>query len=162
MMPDELFVIKAGNKDVDCISEISKANSINPWKKNAIAQELNNGISSIYIVKKKAKVIGFVIMRITDCSEIVEIAVSSNFRKIGAGRALITTCIENSMHNSISDIVLQVRKSNKGALCFYIKCGFKILGERKNVFDNPIEDGYIMNIRIEDLKNENIGSGDIM
>ncbi|NLL91994.1 MAG: GNAT family N-acetyltransferase [Ruminococcaceae bacterium] len=149
MMPDDFYVTKADDNDADCISEISRKNSRNPWNKTAILQELNNGISSIFIAKRKTETIGFVIMRITDCSEIVEIAVSSKHRKCGAGRALISKCIEGSKCNSICDIILQVRKSNIGALNFYLKCGFEVLGERRNVFDNPAEDGYIMNLGIE-------------
>jgi ribosomal-protein-alanine N-acetyltransferase len=149
MMPDDLYITEADGEDADCISEISKENSRNPWNKTAILQELNNGVSSVFIAKRNAETIGFVIMRITDCSEIVEIAVSSNHRKSGAGRALISKCIEVSECNSICDIVLQVRKSNTGAINFYLKCGFEILGERRNIFDNPTEDGYIMKIGTE-------------
>ena len=47
-------------------------------------------------------------------------------------------------------MVLEVRKSNDPAINFYLKFNFKIAGERKNYYSNPIEDAYVMELEISD------------
>ena len=47
-------------------------------------------------------------------------------------------------------MILEVRKSNDPAINFYLKFKFKISGERKNYYSNPIEDAYVMELEISD------------
>jgi len=41
-------------------------------------------------------------------------------------------------------VLLEVRKSNASAIRFYEGFGFKVLGERKDYYSNPIEDAFVM------------------
>ena len=48
----------------------------------------------------------------------------------------------------VSRIILEVRKTNTPAIKAYEKQGFKIVGVRKNFYEKPIEDAYIMDVNI--------------
>ena len=45
---------------------------------------------------------------------------------------------------------LEVRKSNSPAINFYLGFDFKIVGDRKNYYSNPIEDAYVMEHEVSD------------
>lgn len=75
---------------------------------------------------------------IYDRIEIEYIIVNSNYRKQGIGSKLLKE-IELS---DVKNITLEVRESNKIAIDFYIKNGYRIEAIRKNYYGN--ENGYLM------------------
>jgi ribosomal-protein-alanine N-acetyltransferase len=58
--------------------------------------------------------------------------------------------IEESARKKAHKVVLEVRKSNNPAINFYLGFNFRIVGERKNYYSNPIEDAYVMEHEIAD------------
>jgi ribosomal-protein-alanine N-acetyltransferase len=48
-------------------------------------------------------------------------------------------------------VVLEVRKSNSGAIQFYDEFHFHVIGERKNYYSNPIEDAFVMEYQIPEM-----------
>ena len=75
-----------------------------------------------------------------DRLEIDYIIVDSDYRKIGIATKLLKT-LENTYKN-IENITLEVRESNKSAINFYLKNGFKEIARRKNYYKD--EDGILM------------------
>ena len=57
---------------------------------------------------------------------------------------------QESRRRKAEKVVLEVRKSNNPAINFYLKFNFKIAGERKNYYSNPVEDAYVMELEISD------------
>jgi ribosomal-protein-alanine N-acetyltransferase len=90
-------------------------------------------------------IVGFLIFHISAyVSEIYNIAVESGYARLGIGKQLMTTAINDSSVKNARKIVLEVRKSNTSAISFYLGFGFRIVGERKNYYSNPLEDAYVM------------------
>lgn len=75
-----------------------------------------------------------------DRLEIDYIIVNSNYRKMGIATKLLDR-LENTYKN-IDNITLEVRESNKSAINFYLKNGFREITKRKNYYKD--EDGILM------------------
>lgn len=94
-------------------------------------------------------IVGFVIFHVAaDVSEIYNIAVDSGYARSGIGKQLMAGTIDESRRRRARKVVLEVRKSNRPAINFYLGFDFKMVGERKNYYSNPIEDAYVMEIQI--------------
>ncbi|PVU84758.1 hypothetical protein BB559_007434 [Furculomyces boomerangus] len=85
---------------------------------------------------------------------IMTLGVLSSHRRLGIGRALIDSIIEDSKKNKdIKKIVLHVQSSNSSALAFYKNYGFevsKLVKEYYRLIPSP--DAYILTL---ELKNRN-------
>jgi len=75
-----------------------------------------------------------------DRIEIDYIVVDNEYRQLGIATKLLNF-IENKYKN-IKNITLEVRESNKIAINFYLKNGFKEVTKRKNYYKD--EDGILM------------------
>jgi ribosomal-protein-alanine N-acetyltransferase len=99
----------------------------------------------------RANIVGFVIFHIAaDISGDHNIAVEHSFGRSGIGHQLMTAAIHESARRKASKVVLEVRKSNNPAINFYLKFNFRIAGDRKNYYSNPIEDAYVMELDVSD------------
>ena len=56
----------------------------------------------------------------------------------------MNSAIDTSRKEGARKLVLEVRKSNAGAIQFYLRFRFTVVGERNNYYSNPIEDAYLM------------------
>ena len=72
-------------------------------------------------------------------AEIDYIIVDNNYRKLGIATKLLKY-LEDS--HKLDNITLEVRESNKEAIKFYLKNGFKEVTRRKNYYKD--EDGILM------------------
>jgi ribosomal-protein-alanine N-acetyltransferase len=101
-------------------------------------------------------VTGFIIMRLITIKdshypasfEILNIAVKENYRKTGIGTLLIQSTLNIANKNSPANIRLEVRTSNKPAIEFYKKHGFRPEHVRRNFYSNPVEDGIVMKLDV--------------
>ena len=75
---------------------------------------------------------------------ITNVAVSQECRKRGYGEALVLASKEKAKEKQVEKIFLEVRVSNTPAISLYEKMGFEKIGMRKNFYDYPKEDAYIM------------------
>jgi len=75
-----------------------------------------------------------------DRIEIDYIVVEKQYRNLGIATKLLNY-IENE-YKDINNITLEVRESNKEAINFYLKNGFKEITKRKNYYKD--EDGILM------------------
>ncbi len=93
----------------------------------------------------KIEIAGFVIFHVADrISEIYNIAVDNSHARLGVGTSLMQEVVEWSRADGARKLMLEVRKSNHGAIGFYNRFGFSISGERLNYYSNPLEDAHVM------------------
>ena len=78
------------------------------------------------------------------------IAVESRTARSGIGKQLMAAAIDESERRHARKVVLEVRKSNNPAINFYLGFDFRIAGERRNYYSNPVEDAYVMELDISD------------
>jgi ribosomal-protein-alanine N-acetyltransferase len=154
----EVRIRKARRGDIDRIIDIERSwQHLSHWSIDSYYRLLNDDsfISSFVAEmegeKGRASIVGFVIFHIAaDLSEIYNIAVDATHARAGIGYELMAAAVQESGRRKARKVILEVRKSNSPAINFYLKFAFKITGERKNYYSNPIEDAYIMELEISD------------
>lgn len=126
---DLLYIDKIGTQISECFCN-----------KNQIKESLNSEYTKIYVYEDEGIVKGF--LHIEDhyeITDIINIAVSDKYQKLGIGKQLIDYVINTT---SSEKIMLEVRETNVRAISFYHKCGFVEIHRRVNYYGN--EDAIIM------------------
>ena len=154
----EVRIRKARKGDIDRIIDIERSwQHLSHWSIDSYYRLLNDdSFTSSFVAeidgeKGRPAIVGFVIFHIAaDVSEIYNIAVESANARSGIGYELMRAAVNESGKRNARKVILEVRKSNNPAINFYLKFNFKITGDRKNYYSNPVEDAYIMELTISD------------
>ena len=154
----EVRIRKVRKGDIDRIIDIERSwHHLSHWSIDSYYRLLNDDsftssfIAEIEDEKGRPNIVGFVIFHIAaDVSEIYNIAVESGQARSGIGKQLMAAAIYESGRKNAVKVILEVRKSNNPAINFYLKFKFKIAGERRNYYSNPVEDAYVMELEISD------------
>lgn len=98
-----------------------------------------------YVALYNGSLAGFIVARKTapDEREILNVAVGSEYRRLGIGEALLQGLIYSG---ELGDVFLEVRESNIGARRLYESLGFEDVGRRANYYEDPPETAVIMRI----------------
>lgn len=79
-----------------------------------------------------------------DRADVTSLAVFPEYRGQRTGGSLLSAALEGAKERGRESMSLEVRISNIPAITLYKSKGFKIIGERKNFYSHPVEDGLIM------------------
>ena len=132
-------------QDVSRIAELEKLCFSDPWSENSISSELSNPLSCWLVATCDGNVAGYVgSQTVLDGSDMMNIAVSPDYRRLGIAEKLVLALIELLKQRNSRCLILEVRKSNMPAISLYEKLGFSVIGCRKNYYRNPKEDALIM------------------
>ncbi len=82
--------------------------------------------------------------------EIINIAVESNSRRQGVGRALLAHVRERGRSLGVQRIFLEVRRSNAAAIALYSALGFILSGVRRAYYPDTGEDGLVYALDLAD------------
>ena len=140
-----LNIKKMTFKDLEDVYEIEKLSNPTPWSQTSFSDCLK-GFYQNLIITLDSETIAFCIMTINFTeSHLLNISVHPNYRHKGIGEILLKMSEKKSINKGVSDIFLEVRESNKNAILFYKKNGYKYVGIRKNYYKNSSgrEDGLI-------------------
>lgn len=142
----EILIREAEEKDVDAIYDIGHLCFSDAWRRETVRHDLMENEHSFYLVAEED---GFItgygcFWFIADEGQLVNIGVRPENRRQGIARLLLQKGIEEARKRNMLTMFLEVRVSNLSAQKMYETFGFKNLGLRKNVYDLPIEDGYVM------------------
>src|SRR5437016_11137973 len=140
----EVRIRKVKKTDIDRIIDIERSwHHLSHWSIDSYYRLLNDdGFTSSFVAEVEEetgqiRIIGFVIFHmVSGVSEIYNIAVDASHARTGIGKRLMTTVIEESRKRNMLRVVLEVRKSNVGAIRFYDNFLFRINGERKNYYSS--------------------------
>ena len=83
------------------------------------------------------------IMQNLDSADLLDIAVLPEKRGEGRASSLMEFMIDDLKNKGVTQIFLEVRKSNESAIALYKKFGFEKISERKNYYSEPKEDALI-------------------
>ena len=116
-----------------------------PWSAAGFADTLLREDVIFLVAYEQDELLGYVGIYCTlDEGEITNVAVAPAARRRGIARALLTELKRQLTCRNVSRIVLEVRVSNEPAIRLYEQMGFSVLGVRKNFYEKPAEDAYIM------------------
>jgi ribosomal-protein-alanine N-acetyltransferase len=137
--------------DLREVVEIEEQTGLNRWGYDAYRRELlTNPHAVLFVARPTLKrhgrsVIGFVAASILyDELHINNIATHPDTRRMGIGRRLMTTAIDEGRLRGATFCVLEVRASNVTAQTLYEALGFTTTRRRRDYYRAPNEDALEM------------------
>jgi ribosomal-protein-alanine N-acetyltransferase len=140
-------LIKFSENLLDKIIEISNKSFANPWTKEMFLTSVKNNFVIFKVLTENNMIIGYyIICIVTDETEILDIAVSPEFRKKKFGKYMLLDIKKETMNKKAKFIFLEVRKDNIPAINLYKSVGFKELIVRKKYYKN--EDALVFKLSV--------------
>ena len=143
------FIRPMVEQDLKEVLEIENVSFVSHWKKEDLLHELNeNSFANVNVIENDGRVVGFYDYWHTfDSATICQIAVHPNFRNKKIGSMLMEDLINECCAKRVSIITLEVRKSNRIAIDFYLKHGFIVELTKEKYYSNG-EDALYMTRRV--------------
>lgn len=141
-----IVVRAATNADVAEVAALEQGCYSDPWPLTAFTA-LPDDPRVFFAVARRADgaLVGYVVgWYVLDEAEIANLAVSPSDRGKGLGRALLDAILHDANSRGVSDVYLEVRRSNTAALKLYRSRGFEQVGMRKGYYRTPVEDALIL------------------
>lgn len=127
------------------VAELEKLCFADPWSENSIRTELTNPLSLWIVAMDGKTVVGYVgSQSVLGESDMMNVAVSSDYRGQGIATKLVDVLVAQLRQNGNYQLTLEVRQSNTPAIGLYEKLGFYQVGRRPNYYHNPKEDALIL------------------
>lgn len=128
-------MIRAGTaEDLEAVERIQKS--------SPEAAQWAVGDYPFLVAEREGIVAGFAVWRGVGEGEweLLNLAVDPNYRRRGVGRELVGKL-------PAGRTFIEVRESNGGARALYESSGFTVIGRRRQYYDNPLEDGIVMELQ---------------
>jgi [ribosomal protein S18]-alanine N-acetyltransferase len=154
---ESLIVRRCERADLAAIADIlAEAPEAATWSASALEEALENNSKYFLIASKGNNVVGFVLGRkITDETEILNLALKPEYRRQGIGKTLVQTLLMNFEADAASTVFLEVRESNTVAIDFYRAHGFLPSGKRPGYYQNPSEAALVFALQLARDQNGN-------
>lgn len=145
MLPN-VEIIKTSLEHLDDIMVIENLSFTIPWSRQSFIDEITRNKLAIYLsASLNNTIVGYAGMwNVCGEGHITNIAVHPEFRGNGIGSLLVEGLIEEAKKAGITQLTLEVRKSNLVAQKLYRKYGFVPCGLRKCYYADNKEDAIIM------------------
>lgn len=145
----ELLIEKASKNDAPCVAKIENECFSVPFKEKDIIAYLDDPIWHFLVAKIDGEVVGYISFTIIlDECQIVNVATTPSYRKMGIGTRLIEEFLKYIREKGCKTIFLEVRESNSPAINLYKKFGFFPVGISKNHYSKPTENALLMNLEL--------------
>lgn len=135
--------------DVKQVLEIEFSSFKDPYPSHILVDIYNLG-AGFLVAQQDNMIVGYIIfwIRFEDEGHIISIAVDENHRRKEVGSQLVETAMEIFKRYNITQIKLEVRVSNNGAIKFYNDMGFN----KKEVLEKyyeDLEDAVLMDMDLD-------------
>ena len=131
-------------EDAAVLAEISGASMTSAWSEKDFSDAMASDLAVCLTATVDDEIAGYMVMyHAADEGEIPSVAVHSDYRRRGIGHALMKELFAHARTLGLTRIFLEVRTSNEAAIALYKSHGFLCAGERKNFYNNPVEDALI-------------------
>ena len=153
-MKNNYIICNLDNNQIQDIKLIEDELKINILPKNSILEDLENEYFSYFVLKDKTNknIVGYIATsHVYDTMDIISIVIKKDYQRLGLASYLLNYIINFAKEKNISNILLEVRKSNIPAQRLYKKFNFKKINERKNYYKAPIEDALIYKLEINNI-----------
>jgi ribosomal-protein-alanine N-acetyltransferase len=128
-------------EDAAAASEILReAREAASWSMQALVEFMPLPGAVALMSERAGSPTGFVLGRqVADEAEVLNLAVREECRREGEGRALVKELLRRFAESGVSRVFLEVRESNRGAVGFYERMGFRQSGRREDYYREPRE-----------------------
>lgn len=133
-------------RDLARIIELESNLFSHPWTEEAFVYELTqNPFSYYWVMERDECVIAYCGAWLSgDQAQITTLGVDTHFQGNGNAKELIQKLFDECDLQGIPRISLEVRVSNDNAIGLYERMGFKKVAVRKDYYEYPHEDAYLM------------------
>jgi len=115
------------------------------WSEKGFRESLENDSAVMLCAAEGEVIAGYCCMyTVADEGEIVNVAVHPDFRRQGIGGQMLEYLLERGRRRGVVHFYLEVRAGNIPAQQLYGKSGFKVAGIRKNFYEKPVENAFVM------------------
>lgn len=133
--------------DLEAVIAIERASFERPWSRALFERELQLPISRTIVARQAAPpqpVVGYLCRwLIAGEMQLLNLAVRSDWRQRGVGRALVKDLLAEAQAKGVRSISLEVREGNAAAVELYSGLGFRRSGVRRDYY-GPGKDGIVM------------------
>ncbi len=120
-----------------------------PWSCQEVGKTVRGRHTFCASAKEGDTLLGYLLCYyVLDECEIARIAVDAWARRRGIGQMLLAYLEEFCRDKGIARILLDVRRSNQAAICFYEKNGFGVDGMRKGYYGGKEPEDAVLMSRI--------------
>lgn len=137
-------VTPAQDRDLAALAAIHRASFHRGWDETEFEGMLAEANTLLQVLRLGSVVAGFVVSRIAlDESEILSIAVASDYRGRGHSRQLLQTHLGHLAGRGVKTVFLEVEENNLAARALYDRFGFQLVGRRERYYQSA--DGKQLN-----------------
>lgn len=141
----DVFIRKMLPEDADEVSRLEQQIFSQPWSAQGFRDALSSNNVIFLVAEQGNKPVGYCGMYCAaNEGEITNVAVAEEARNRGIGGRLVKQLLAKARDAGIQNVILEVRISNDRAIHLYKNLGFAISGIRKDFYEMPREDGYVM------------------
>lgn len=134
------------SEHISAVAEIERLCFSEPWSEKALEESLQSPYSKFYVYTEEGDILGYMGMyALSGEGSVTNVATHPDHRKKGVALALVQNAVAVGRELELEYITLEVRASNLPAQSLYAKCGFEVVGKRRNFYSAPREDAIIMN-----------------
>ena len=127
-------------KAEEILALLSDVYGLSPWNLEQIEADLKQANTEYFYLYDDQTLIGFLALQdLAGELEITQLAVKKAYQGQGLANQLMGFLADRPER-----LFLEVRVSNQVAKALYEKHGFQPVGQRKNYYQNPIEDAILM------------------
>lgn len=121
-----------------------------PWSENSFREALESPWTFGLVAQDGKGIAGYLIGReVAGTGEVLNLAVSPDFRRRGVARALLRAGLTFLRRRRVEEVYLEVRESNRSAQALYLSSGFRPVGQRAAYYRNPKEDALVLWLPLE-------------
>ncbi|MEG0615860.1 MAG: ribosomal protein S18-alanine N-acetyltransferase [Oscillospiraceae bacterium] len=143
MQKDNIHILPIGLEQVSEVTELEKKYFSDPWSEKSILADIGSPTGFMAAAVYENSIIGYLFAtKVLGEISLNKIAVAENFRRNHVAEMLLKW-LETEVF-PMEFITLEVRESNQAAKKLYEKNGYKIVGNRKNFYENPTENAILM------------------
>lgn len=141
-----MIVIRTmSERDSSAVWELEKKCFSVPWSEESIRAMFSEKGYWNLTARDDGSLVGYIGMKaVLDEADITNVAVDPDRRRQGIGKMLLRGLLAKAGELRIRRIFLEVRVSNTAARALYEQAGFRTVDVRKNYYEKPKEDAYIM------------------
>lgn len=156
---EHITISNMSEHDLLEVVEIEEQSQLSRWGWAAYYAELQGVNRSLMLVARignrtpglhRKRIAGYIVARFSAGElHINNVAVRSEFRGRGIGKALLSRILAQGKKLDAAAAFLELRAGNSIAQSLYEKAGFVPVGKRRNYYSDPVEDAVTMSAQLK-------------
>jgi len=151
----KISIERMNEHDLVEVCAIEQLTDLSAWGWDAYHTELQSPIDTVMLVARiqsaiyEIEIAGFIVARlIAGELHVNNVAVRPEFRGRRIGSALLETTLKLAQDRKATIAQLEVRAGNEAAQRLYERCGFAVVGRRRDYYRAPTEDALLMSLSL--------------